>query len=520
MAIYQLNYNMLTGIHSRHKICLPYGSAGSSPAIRTIAIGILALMAAACSPADDPNRIDISVIGAAPKLGDPDRELLDPSRSVLMRETAMGLVAFDASSQIEPALAESWIVTDDGRSIVFRIHRMKWPDGRDVTGQDVAASLNRAIAANSENRFKPMLSAINAVVGMTGRVVEIRLKTPRPTLLQLLAQPELAIRRNGVGLGPWRIARRQGNALVMRPVPDPMADVADDAPPDAREIYLKGGRAALAVARFINDRSDLVLGGTVADWPIAEAARASGVNGLHRDPVEGLFGLAIIPSTLFLKERSLREALAMAIDRGALGDALSVPRWTAIERLLPTQMDSGQLPASPDWTANTLDERRASARQRIAAWESARGAIKPVRVALPAGPGMRILFARIAADWRRIGVPAVMVPFNDAKADVRLIDEVAPNSSANWYLTRTGCDYNVSCSTIGDFALSEARAAPSLGQRSAAIARADAAYALQAGYIPIAKPLRWSFVKPVLTRYRDNGFGVHPFAELRAPAKN
>ena len=133
---------------------------------------------------------------------------------------------------------------------------------------------------------------------------------------------------------------------------------------------------------------------------------------------------------------------------------------------------------------------------------------------------MRMLFARIAADWRRIGIPAMLVPANDTDADMRLIDEVAPNNSANWYLTRTGCAYNLSCSTAGDFALSESRAAPSLGQRSAAIARADAAYALQASYIPIGKPLRWSLVSPVLTQYRDNSFGAHTFAELRpAPAR-
>jgi oligopeptide transport system substrate-binding protein len=110
------------------------------------------------------------------------------------------------------------------------------------------------------------------------------------------------------------------------------------------------------------------------------------------------------------------------------------------------------------------------------------------------------------------------VPITDDNADLRLIDEVPPNTSANWYLTRTGCDYGLACSTSGDFALKEARAAPTLGQRSAAISRADAAYAVNAGYIPLGKPVRWSLVSPVLTRYRDNGFGAHPFAELRVPA--
>jgi oligopeptide transport system substrate-binding protein len=404
---------------------------------------------------------------------------------------------------------------------VFRIQRLKWADGREVTGQDVAASLNRAIAANSENRLKPLLSAIDAVVGMTGRVVEIRLKTPRPTILQLFAQPELGIRRNGTGLGPWRIAGRTGNALVLRPVPDPMAALSDeDVLPDERRVLVKGGRPALAVSRFINGTSDLVLGGTVADWPYIEAGQLAGTTRLRRDPAEGLFGLAIIPRTAFLKERTLREALAMAIDRAALAEDLAIPRWTMMERLLPSQLDSGAPPAVPNWSGNTQSERINIAGRRIAAWEGARGAIAPIRIALPGGPGMRIMFARLATDFRRIGVPAVLVPFGDESADLRLIDEITPNSSANWYLTRTGCDYNLSCSTAGDFALSEARAAPSLGQRSAAIARADAAYAEQAGYIPIAKPLRWSLVGPALTRYRDNSFAVHPFAELRVAADN
>lgn len=482
------------------------------------AAAIALLLVAGCAPADDPNRIDISIIGAPPKLGDPDRETLDPSRSVLMRETAMGLVGFDASGQIEPALAESWVVTDDGRSIVFRIQRLKWRDGRDVTGRDVAASLNRALAANSENRLKPLLGAIDAVVGMTGRVVEIRLKTPRPNMLQLLAQPEMGIRRNGTGLGPWRIAGRAGNALVLRPVPDPMAALDDeDAAVDERRMLVKGGRASLTVARFINGTSDLVLGGTVADWPYVEAGQLTGTARLRRDPAEGLFGLAITSRAPFLKERTLREALAMAIDREGIARALAVPRWTMMDRLLAAQVDSGRPPALPSWADTRPSERIDLARRRIAAWENARGAIVPVRIALPTGPGMEIMFARLRADFRRIGVPALRVPFADEDADLRLIDEVGPNSSANWYLTRTGCAYNLSCSTVGDFALKEARVAPSLGQRSAALARADAAYAEHAGYIPIAKPLRWSLVGPKLTRYRDNSVAVHPFAELRPP---
>ena len=478
----------------------------------------MALMTA-CTPEKDPNRIDVSIIGQAPRLGDPDRETLDPARAALIRETAMGLVAFDASGQIEPALAESWIVTDDGRSIIFRIRRIRWPEGSDVTGEEVAASLNRALAGNSMNRLKPMLSAIDAVVGMTGRVVEIRLKTPRPALLQLLAQPELGIRHKGAGLGPWRIAGRDANALVLRPAPDSADDGLDDVATDKREIHVKGGRAALAVARFLDGKTDLVLGGTLTDWPIVVAAGMTSSSQLRRDPVEGLFGLAIMPNSAFLKERSLREALSMAIDRTAIVEGLQLPRWTAMDRLLPAPLDSGQSPANATWMGSSMDERRGMAKQRVAAWAAARGPIAPLRVALSKGPGMTVMFARLVSDWRRIGVPAIAVAMTSEDADLRLIDEVAPNSSANWYLTRAGCAYGVVCSPAGDLALKESRAAPTLGQRSAAIARADAAYASNAGYIALGKPVRWSLVGPTLTLYRDNMFGVHSFAELRVPGK-
>ena len=492
---------------------LPTGS-GSRPSFRAAIVG-LALLTTGCER-DDPNRIDVDVIGDPPRLGDPDRETLTDGRALMMRETAMGLVSFDASGQVEPALAESWIVTDDGRSIIFRIERATWPDDSEVTGDQVAASLKRATEGRSENVLKPLLTAVDAFVGMTGRVIEVRLKTPRPNLLQLLAQPQLGIRRDGAGLGPWRIAGREGQALVLKPIVDP-ADATDT--PDARIIHLRGGRAALAIARFSDRQTDIVLGGTIADLPVVQAAEPrTGV--LRRDPALGLFGLGIYPRSPFLKERSLREALAMAIDRPALTKLVGNNVWTPSDRLLPAQLDSGQVPATADWTTQSPADRRVTARARIASWIAARGPLPPLRVAMPRGPGMRLVFAQIHADWRAIGVRSVRVGFGDKNADLRMIDEVAPNSSANWYLTRTGCAYGLACTESADMTIVEARGAATLGARAAALARADAAAAHDAGYIPLAQPLRWSLVSPALSGFRENSFAIHPLGQLRPAPRN
>jgi oligopeptide transport system substrate-binding protein len=471
----------------------------------------MALVASCGNPRDD-GETDVSLIGPRPAMIDPDRAPLSPADSVLAGSTAMGLVALDGNGQVEPALAESWIVTSDGLSTIFRIRQVQWPDGSDVTGDDVARSLNRAIAPDSRNPMKPLLTSIDAFIGMTGRVVEVRLKVPRPNLLQLLAQPEMGIRREGRGTGPFRIARVRGSTVRLVPI------VHDDDLPDQKPdaVLLRHERAALAIVRFQADKADLVMGGTLADWPTVRAARMR--PGIVRfDAGQGLFGLEIVGKSAFLSTSSVRNALSMAIDRNALPSGLDFDGWTVSNTVLPVQFDSAQPPTRPDWASDSIAQRRAAAAERIGQWRSG-GRTPPVlRVALPAGPGMRVLFARIAADWRRIGVRAVAVPLRAADTDLRLIDAVAPNLSANWFLTRLSCAAGLVCDAKGDNALKASRAAATLEARAAYIAAADADLTARASFIPLGVPVRWSLVDPSLTGWKENALGTHPLGELRPP---
>ncbi len=439
---------------------------------------------------------------------------LTQSDAVLANATAMGLVALDGNGQVEPALAESWIVTGDGLSTIFRIRQAQWPDGSEVTGEDVAQSLNRAIAPGSRNPIKPLLTAVDAFVGMTGRVIEVRLKVPRPNLLQLLAQPEMGIRRNGRGTGPFRIARIRGTTVRLVPVVH--EDDPTDEAPDV--VLLRHERAALAIARFQADRSDLVMGGTLADWPIARTARTRpGI--LRFDAGQGLFGLAVVGKSIFLSTSNVRRALSMAIDRAALPRALDLDGWAVSDAILPAQFDSARVPERPDWASVAIAQRRAMAAAQINEWRSG-GRVPPtVRIALPPGPGMRLLFARIAADWRAIGVAAVPVGLRDPNADLRLIDAVAPNASSNWFLTQVSCAAGLVCDARGDAALVASRAAETLELRSARLADADADATARASFIPLGVPVRWSLVDPSLSGWKENALGSHPLNELRPPRR-
>ena len=479
--------------------------------VRLYAFALIASLGS-CATEHRDGALHVTIVGNGFRRSDADQFPLTTPQAVLTQASATGLVALDASGQVEPALAESWIVTGDGASTIFRLRRVKWANGDDVTARDVAASLNRTLAPQSHNALKPLLSAIDSVVPMTGRVVEIRLKVPRPYLLQLLAQPELGIRRGGQGTGPYRAQIKGISAIHLHGAngEDSQAGTA------LADVELSSDTSARAIARFMLQRADLVLGGTLADWPLA---LASGVRSdrLRVDPAQGLFGLAIVGRSPFLADPDARAALAMSIDRIAMGRTLRLVGWNATEALLPMQFDSAHLPALPDWSGTPFAQRQVEAASRVARWARG-GGVPVVRVSLPPGPGMRVMLARLTADWGRIGVKVVSVRPGDPDADVRLIDAVAPNSSANWYLTEVSCASGLVCDSAGDAALENSRTAPSLDGRAVRLAEADAAQVSRGSFIALGTPVRWSLVDPGLTGWRENVFATHPLAELRPTA--
>lgn len=477
--------------------------------LRLLMASCLALLAAGCTRSNDDGDIDVSVIGVGFRLPDPDRTPMTEADRMLAGATTQGLVSLDENGQVEPALAESWLVTPDGLSTVFRVRAAQWRDGSDIVGADVAASLQRGIAPDSRNPYAPLLTSVDAVIGMTGRVVEVRLKSPRPNLLQLLGQPEFGIRRNGSGVGMYRVARLTSSHARLVPI-----SAGEEASPAEYEpVSLRAERPARAISRFTNGASELVGGGTLADWPYVRAADIR-PGRLRIDPVQGLFGLAITGVSPLLDTASVREALAMAIDRDALADTIGLPGWATRQHILPAQLDSADLPTLPEWGGSTFAQRRADARARVASWRGGRAAPR-LRIALPPGPGMRLLFAQISADWRAIGVSAIAVPMTTRDADLRLIDAVAPNVSANWYLTTVSCAAGLVCDTRGDIELAAARRADSLADRATQIAGADRTVTARASFIALGSPLRWSLVDPRLTGWKENIMASHPLHKLR-----
>lgn len=471
-----------------------------------------ALILSGCFGADD-RPVEIAAIGdpAAAFATGPD--LSTPAR-LLKGATTEGLVAFDEQGQVVPALADRWIVTDDGMSYIFRLRDGTWSDGSPISGETARIALTRAIAAQRVTPLGLDLSVIAEVRAMAGRVIEIRLSSRQPEFLQVLAQPELGLVRAGQGAGPMRL-RRDKDSAFLRPIPPQDRGMPQEPrwAKRARLVELNSLPARLAIERFNRGELDLVTGGTLADFPYLDAmgvARAA----VRVDPVAGLFGLALVRGGGFLGEPQNREAVAMAIDRQALAASVNLAGWTITTRVLNPGLPGDDGTIGERWAARSMDERRAMAAARVAAWKGRGRSLSPLRIALPRGPGSDLLFNRLKTDLSAIGLDLRRVG-PDADAELRLIDAVASYASPQWFFNRLSCAVvPAACSPAADkFALAARREADPAKQADL-VSQAEAQLTLANGYIPLGVPVRWSLLGGNVTGFAANRMSVHPLMPL------
>lgn len=460
--------------------------------------------------------VTVSVVGTPADFTKPLENLPDPGSKLFLETTAQGLVAFDASGEILPALAQRWIVEDGGRSYIFRLRRAFWPDGSKVMAKDVGRLLMARI--ETLRRLDPdgPLDVVQDVVAMTGEVIDIRLAAPRPYLLQMLAQPQMAILSRDGGTGPYRREAR-GKALFLTPVERATNESGDELPvPTWQTRIVRAERAALAITRFQQGKAALVLGGRFSDLPLLVPAGVDR-DDVRIDPVQGLLGLAVTgqdgKSRKLLDDDGVRRAINMAIDRSQLPVIFPVGGWATTEQIVPGQLDLPVPPAAPDWAGLSMEDRWAQGQAVMKRWRSDNGDPTVLRVALPQGPGSTMLFGLVRRDLGMIGLAVERVGMEE-EADLRLVDEVAAYDSALWYLGRIGCARKIHCSAEADAALQAASLASSLEERMARVAQAEALMQAHNGFVTLGAPVRWSLVARRLTGFMASPRARHPLNHL------
>jgi len=287
---------------------------------------------------------------------------------------------------------------------------------------------------------------------------------------------------------------------------------------ERENVTLKAIPAAAGIAAFRAGRLDLLLGGTVADLPLATRARLAR-GALRFDPASGLFGLVPTRADGPLAEPDVRRLLAQAIDRGALIAALAVPGLAPRATLLQGGLEGMPDPLQPEWLAVPLADRRAEldveAQRLFGDSERPR-----LAVTLPEGIGGDLILARLSVDWGAIGI-GVERAAKGRPADLALVDAVAPSTSPAWYLRHFRCGRAPLCLEEADQLLDSAREAPVAAQRAALLAQAAVLMDEAQLFLPLTAPIRWSLVGDRAPGFQENRFARHPLAGIgrRATAR-
>ncbi|MEP2735021.1 MAG: ABC transporter substrate-binding protein [Erythrobacter sp.] len=475
----------------------------------------LSIVLTACSGGPSNAPVNVVLIGDADDMEESSGRLSDTDLYV-RSASAEGLVAFGASGEIVPALAERWIITDDGLSYIFRLRNSDWPSGDVITGGEIRARLLSAVTQAENTSLGYDLAKITEIREMTGRVIEIRLASPMPGFLRLLAQPELGLLKDGKGAGPMVSDEDEDNAVVGLLALSPETrglPALRDWEDTVRPIMLRALPAQAAVDAFSSGDADVVLNGKIESFPSADLGPLSRGN-IRLDASLGLFGLIALNEDGVLSEAPLRQALVMAIDRESLMEPFNIGGWLPSNTAVPSEMWSDIVPAEPAWSALALEDRRARARSRIAAWTASSGEKPVVTIGMPPGPGSVQLYRRIEADFAAIGVTTSLVSAGKP-ADLELFDRTARFASPRWFLNQFNCDIQDGpCAVIADDLVVQSLTETNAKLKAEMLARAELALEDAAIFIPFGAPIRWSLVRSDVTGFEENPWGIHPLFPL------
>ena len=437
----------------------------------------------------------------------------------LRAATFEGLVALDASGNIVPAIAERWIVTDDGLSYIFKLRDSSWPDGERIASRDAQRLLQDNLRRVKGTSLGLDLGKVDDVRAMAGRVIEIRLTSPMPDFLRLLAQPEMVFVRQGKGTGPFAMERAEDSdvaALTAMPPETRGLPAREDWEDMTRPLALRALPAREAIDQFSAGDLDIVLNGQLYSLPMVDTGPLTRGT-IRLDSSLGLFGLVVITDDGLLGDPARREALSMAIDREALMQSFNIGGWKSSLEIVPRETWKNVVPKRVAWESQAIEQRRAEARRRIAAWASSSGQTPTVSIKLPKGPGSDRVFSGLASDFKTIGVTAQRAAAGE-RGDLELIDRVARYSSPRWFLNQFNCEIRSGpCSETADRMVEQALAENDLSKKDELFASAQLEMRAAHFYVPIGAPIRWSLVRGNVAGFQENPWALHPLFPLVEP---
>jgi peptide/nickel transport system substrate-binding protein len=242
------------------------------------------------------------------------------------------LINRDAQDQLQPALAESWEVSDDQRTYTFHLRDAKFSDGSPITAEDVAFSLNR-VRKDERSAYPAPLGSVEDISAKDDKTVVFTLKAPFAPFLSNLdvwnmgvvskkdvdaRGEEKAFTENPVTSGPFMVKEwRPNDRVVLAANPNywregfpktPSAELLEVTEADTRVNMLKAGE--VDVVREV-------------PWAQVDAMKTAENVEMRLEPSTIIYMVLLNSKREPFSNVKVRQAAAHAIDNKAITKAVT-----------------------------------------------------------------------------------------------------------------------------------------------------------------------------------------------------
>jgi peptide/nickel transport system substrate-binding protein/oligopeptide transport system substrate-binding protein len=277
-----------------------------------------------------------------------------------------GLTRFTPDARLEPALAERWDVSPDGKVYTFHLRRgVRFHDGTPFIARHVVRSFHRVLdpttkstgpwvlypVAGARDFADRKVQSIRGIEAPDDSTVRITLDQPLAIFLKLLAMPVASIipdsvgpdfREHPVGTGPWKFVEwRHDDYLLFARNPDYF-----DGAPKMDSLRARIIREpSTAVAEFEVGNVDLlyVPEAETRRWEETDERNAT----LAAAPALRLWYVGINTTRGPLREVRVRQAINHAIDVGIILDRLVGGRGRRAAGVIPPILDGADTTRAP-----------------------------------------------------------------------------------------------------------------------------------------------------------------------------
>lgn len=253
------------------------------------------------------------------------------------------LLRKDGEGRLQPGLAESWSVSDDGLTYTFELRDARFSDGTKITAEDVAFSLNR-VAKDEGSAYPAAYAPVDEFKAVDEDTVELTLEYPSAPMLSYMEifnagivskddvqeRGEDAFAADPVTSGPFMVESWKPNdRLTLKANPNYW-----------REGYPKVAGADLIEVSDDNARTTMILAGEIdvsrgVPWAQIEEINAADGADVALEPSTVIYGVMPNHAKPPFDNLNIRKAAAMALNREAITKAVTLGNATVANSTLP-----------------------------------------------------------------------------------------------------------------------------------------------------------------------------------------